>query len=321
MGKRSDSESGTPAAKEHLLKVVAGNDSEPAGHAQARILSEALPYLKKFAGATVVVKYGGHAMGDASLAEKFARDIVLLKQVGVNPVVVHGGGPQIAAMLDRLAIQSSFVDGLRVTDQATVEIVEMVLAGSINKQIVTEINKAGGYAMGLSGKDGNLIRARKLRRTKRDPDSNIEKLLDLGFVGEPVEINPHVLDVFGKSDMIPVIAPIGVGSEGETYNINADTAAGAIAEAVRARRLLMLTDIAGVMDADGTLLTDLNLERVRTLIDTGVIRGGMIPKVETCTRAVVNGVSASVIIDGRVPHAILLELFTAEGAGTLIGRK
>jgi acetylglutamate kinase len=285
---------------------------------KARTLSEALPFMREHAGATVVIKYGGHAMGDAALAEQFANDIVLLKQVGINPVIVHGGGPQIGRMLDRLKIESDFVDGLRVTDQATVDIVEMVLAGSINKEIVTAINRAGGFAIGMSGKDGNLIRARKLRRTKKDPDSNIERVLDLGFVGEPTEITPHLLDMFRESDVIPVIAPIGIGPNGETFNINADTAAGAIAAATGAYRLLMLTDITGVLDKEGTLIPDMTVTEARTLISNGTIKGGMIPKVETCLTAVEQGVDGAVIIDGRVPHAILLEIFTPHGAGTAV---
>ena len=285
---------------------------------KAGILAEALPFMREHSGETVVVKYGGHAMGDEAQAQRFASDVVLLKQVGINPIVVHGGGPQIGAMLERLKIQSSFIDGLRVTDAATVEIVEMVLSGSINKSIVSAINKAGGFAVGMSGKDGNLIKARKLRRSKKDPGSNIEKILDLGFVGEPSEINPHILDTFEESDIIPVIAPIGIGPNGETYNINADTAAGAIASAAGATRLLMLTDVAGVLDDTGRLIKEMTVERARTLIQSGTISGGMIPKVETCLDAVEQGVEAAVIVDGRVPHAVLLELFTPHGAGTLI---
>ena len=289
--------------------------------AKAGVLADALPYMREHAGETVVVKYGGHAMGDDSVAQNFARDIVLLKQVGINPIVVHGGGPQIGAMLERLKIKSSFIDGLRVTDADTVDIVEMVLCGSINKQIVTAINRAGGFAVGMSGKDGNLIRAQKLRRTKRDPGSNIEKILDLGYVGEPTEINPHILDTFEKSDIIPVIAPIGVGPAGETYNINADTAAGAVAAAVGAVRLLMLTDVAGVLDDTGRLIKEMTVERAKTLMQTGTITDGMIPKVQTCLEAVAQGVEAAVIMDGRVAHAVLLELFTPTGAGTLIKAK
>ena len=285
---------------------------------KARTLSEALPFFRQHAGETFVIKYGGHAMGDESLAVLFARDVVLLRQVGINPIVVHGGGPQIGAMLDRLKMKSEFIDGLRVTDQATVDIVEMVLAGSINKQVVSAINQAGGFAVGLSGKDGQLIRARKLRRTQKDPDSNIEKLLDLGFVGEPAEITPHILDFFRESDVIPVIAPVGMGGAGETYNINADTAAGAVAGATGARRLLMLTDVAGVLDKAGNLIPEMTATQVKDYIADGTISGGMIPKVETCLDAVNNGVDAAVILDGRVPHALLLELFTPHGVGTLI---
>jgi len=285
---------------------------------QAKTLSEALPYMRRHAGETFVIKYGGHAMGDEAFAKLFARDVVLLKQVGINPIVVHGGGPQIGDMLSRLKIKSEFVEGLRVTDRATVEVVEMVLSGSINKQIVTDINEAGGLAVGLSGKDGNLIRADKLRRTVRDPDSNIERLLDLGLVGEPKEISPDVLDVFEQSDIIPVIAPIGVGPVGETLNINADTVAGAIAAAVGAVRLIMLTDVAGVLDKDGTLIPELTLKQANELIRAGVISGGMIPKIKTCMSAVEQGVAGAVIVDGRVAHAILLEIFTDHGAGTMI---
>lgn len=284
---------------------------------KAAVLAEALPYMRRYAGKTILVKYGGHAMGDEAIAESFARDIVLLKQVGIAPIVVHGGGPQIGQMLQRLKIKSDFIDGLRVTDQATVEIVEMVLSGSINKQIVAAINRAGGTAIGLSGKDGDLIRARKLRRTKRDPDSNIEKVLDLGFVGEPEAINTAVLETLGRSDIIPVIAPLGVGADGETYNINADTVAGAVAAAMHATRLLLLTDIAGVLDGEKRLISEMSAAQARALIADGTISGGMIPKVETCLEAVDGGVEAAVILDGRVAHAILLELFT-EGAGTLI---
>ena len=287
--------------------------------AKARILSEALPYMRRFAGKTIVVKYGGHAMGDEAVAGEFARDIVLLKQVGINPIVVHGGGPQIGQMLERLNIKSNFVDGLRVTDAKTVEVVEMVLAGSINKAIVAAINKVGGCAVGLSGKDGGLVLARKLTRTKRDPDSNIERVLDLGFVGEPDQVNPKILDTLAKSDIIPVVAPVGVGPDGETYNINADTVAGAIAGATRATRMLMMTDVPGVLDKSKTLMPRLSVAQVKGLIADGTISGGMIPKVETCLYAVDRGVEAAVILDGRVPHAILLELFTERGVGTMIG--
>ena len=284
----------------------------------ASTLMEALPYLRAFSGHTFVIKYGGHAMGDDELARDFARDVVLIKQVGINPIVVHGGGPQIGAMLKRMNIQSEFVDGLRVTDQESVDIVEMVLAGSINKQIVTSINEAGGRAIGLSGKDGRLIEARKLRRTQRDPDSNIEKILDLGYVGEPSKVNADVFRIFEGSDAIPVIAPIGVGADGKTYNINADTAAGAIAEAVNASKLLMLTDIAGVMDGKGELISEMSREEAKALFKTDAITGGMIPKLETCLHAMEGGVEAAHILDGRVPHVLLLELFTEDGTGTKI---
>lgn len=285
---------------------------------QAATLSEALPYMRRYAGENLVIKYGGHAMGDESLAKLFARDVVLLRQIGANPVVVHGGGPQIGEMLKKLKIESEFIQGLRVTDKETVDVVEMVLAGSINKHIVSQINAQGGFAVGLSGKDGNLIKAEKLRRTMRDPDSNIERILDLGLVGEPKEITPHILDNFEESDITPVIAPIGMGPKGETLNINADTAAGAIAGAINAKRLLMLTDVVGVLDKSGELIPKLTAHDARELIKNGTIAGGMIPKVETCLNAIDEGVEAAVIIDGRVPHALILELFTEHGAGTLI---
>ena len=287
-------------------------------HRTAKTLSEALPYMRRFAGETFVVKYGGHAMGEEKPAQSFARNVVLLKQVGINPVVVHGGGPQIGQMLDRLKIKSSFIDGLRVTDQATVEIVEMVLAGSINKQVVTAVNQAGGVAIGLSGKDGRLIEARKATRTKRDPDSNIERVLDLGFVGEPARINPGILHTLAKSDIIPVIAPLGVGEDGQTYNINADTSAGAIAAALGANKLVMLTDVAGVLDGDKKLVSELTPARARELTAQGVISGGMIPKVETCVEAVEKGVKAAHILDGRIENVLLLEIFTEAGVGTKI---
>ncbi|HEY8874144.1 MAG TPA: acetylglutamate kinase [Stellaceae bacterium] len=292
---------------------------------KAAVLGEALPYLRRYAGQTVLVKYGGHAMsGLASdghakdgggADDPFARDIVLLKQVGINPIVVHGGGPQIGQMLQRLGIKSRFVDGLRVTDRETMEVVEMVLAGTVNKQLVAAINQAGGCAVGLSGKDGGLIRARKVTRSRIEAGIRID--LDLGFVGEPEQVDDRVLATFRQSDIIPVIAPIGIGADGETYNINADTVAGAVAAAVKARRFLLLTDVDGVLDADKRLITELTAGEARRLIADGTISGGMIPKVETCLAAVEGGVEAAVIVDGRVPHAILLELFT-EGAGTLI---
>jgi acetylglutamate kinase len=288
---------------------------------KAGVLSEALPFLRRYTGKRIVIKYGGHAMGDVTLGARFAQDVVLLKQIGIHPIVVHGGGPQIGQMLDRLKIQSSFVDGLRVTDQATVEIVEMVLCGSINKEIVGLLHQAGGLAIGLSGKDGGLIRARKLARTIRDPDSNIEKALDLGFVGEPVAVNTKVLELLERSDIIPVVAPIGVGDEGQTYNINADTAAGAVAGALGAARLLMLTDTAGVLDRDKKVMPEITVDEARAMIRDGTIYGGMIPKIETCLAAVEAGVEAAVILDGRKSHAILVELLSAEGAGTLIRKR
>jgi acetylglutamate kinase len=287
---------------------------------RARVLSEALPFMQRYDKRTVVVKYGGHAMGDEALGAEFARDIVMLKQAGLNPIVVHGGGPQIGAMLNRLGIKSEFSGGLRITDKATVEIVEMVLAGSINKQIVAQLNQAGGRAVGLCGKDGNLIVARKVEQKIHDPESNIEKILDLGFVGEPAKINPQILEVIQKSDIIPVIAPIGVSEDGHTYNINADTAAGAIAAAMGAARLLLLTDVSGVLDKQGKLVEELSLDQAKSLMTDGTISGGMIPKLETCIEAVEGGVEAVVILDGRVRHAVLLELFTEHGAGTLIQR-
>ena len=295
------------------------NPTDPdAQLAQAKVLSEALPNMRRHARNTLVVKYGGHAMGDPDIARLFARDVVLLRQIGANPVVVHGGGPQIGEMLKRLNVESTFIDGLRVTDQATVDIVEMVLCGSINKRIVAGIQEAGGLAVGLSGKDASLMQATRLRRTKRDPESNIEQVLDLGLVGEPTDIDVHILDFFKKSDVTPVIAPIGMGPDGETLNINADTAAGAIAGALSASRLLMLTDVAGVLDETGTLIPEMSVSDARRLIEDGIVTGGMIPKIETCIKAIDEGVRGAVILDGRKPHAVLVELFTSHGAGTLI---
>ena len=282
------------------------------------VLSEALPFMRRYAGEIIVIKYGGHAMGEQALADGFARDIVLLKQIGAFPIVVHGGGPQIGAMLKRLAIESEFVDGLRVTDKPTVEVVEMVLAGAINKGIVAAINRAGGRAIGMSGKDADLIRAKKLSHVAKETDSNIEKVIDLGYVGDPERVNGDVLIELAKTGVVPVIAPIGFDDEGATYNINADTAAGAVAAAVKAKRLLMLTDVAGVLDANGNRLEDISADLARSMIKDGVIKGGMIPKIETCLDAVQEGVEASVILDGRVPHAILLEIFTERGDGTII---
>ncbi|HET9148403.1 MAG TPA: acetylglutamate kinase [Acetobacteraceae bacterium] len=282
------------------------------------MVAHALPYLRRYAGATIVVKYGGHAMGEDSLAEEFGRDIALLKQVGINPVVVHGGGPQINAMLKRLAIQSTFVEGLRVTDGAMVEVVEMVLAGTVNKMVAGLINKAGALAVGICGKDGGLIRARKLTRTVRAPDSKIEQVLDLGFVGEPEHVDVRVIHALTGAGLIPVIAPVGIGADGATYNINADTVAGAIAGALNATRLLMLTDVPGVLDREGRLIADLSVSESEAMRAEGVISGGMIPKVETCAAAVREGVKGATILDGRVPHACLLELFTEGGIGTMI---
>ncbi|NRD88203.1 acetylglutamate kinase [Sphingopyxis sp. BSNA05] len=284
---------------------------DPAMLAKAETLTDALPYLQRYAGKTFVVKYGGHAMGDATLARNFAQDIVLLKAVGINPVVVHGGGPQIGAMLARVGVESEFVDGLRVTTKETAEIAEMVLSGAINKELVSWIGQAGGSAIGISGKDGGFVKASKLRRTNRDPDSNIERIIDLGYVGEPRRVDRSVVDRISAAGMIPVIAPIGVGDDGATYNINADTMAGAVASALRAARLFLLTDVPGVLDKQGELLTDLDPTKIQALVDEGTITGGMIPKLETCVKAVQEGVDAAVILDGRIPHAMLLEIFTS----------
>ncbi|MGE0061935.1 MAG: acetylglutamate kinase [Xanthobacteraceae bacterium] len=287
---------------------------------QARVLSEALPHMQRYDEEIIVIKYGGHAMGDETVARSFARDIVLLEQTAINPVVVHGGGPQIEAMLKKAGVQSQFAGGLRVTDEKTLEIVEMVLVGSINKQIVGYINAAGGKAIGLCGKDGNMVTARKVSRTVRDPDSNIEKVVDLGFVGEPSEVNTFVLDTVLGRELIPVLAPVAAGANGATFNVNADTFAGAIAGALKAKRFLLLTDVPGVLDKSKQLIKDLSAADVRKLIADGTISGGMIPKVETCLYALEQGVEGVVILDGKVPHAVLLELFTDHGAGTLIHR-
>ena len=284
---------------------------------KARILSEALPHMQRYDEEIVVVKYGGHAMGQEQTARDFARDIVLLEQTAINPVVVHGGGPQIETMLKRLGIKSEFAAGLRITDEKTVEIVEMVLAGSINKQIVGYINAAGGKAIGLCGKDGNMVQAKKVTRTVVDPDSNIEKVIDLGFVGDPEKVDITILEQVIGRELIPVLAPLATSATGGTFNVNADTFAGAIAGALKAKRLLLLTDVPGVLDKSKKLIAELSVAEARKLIADGTISGGMIPKVETCLAAVDGGVEAAVIVDGRVPHAILLELFS-EGAGTLI---
>ena len=297
---------------------TADHAPDPALLIKAETLTEALPYMQRYAGETFVVKYGGHAMGDPEAARDFAEDVVLLKAVGINPVVVHGGGPQIGTMLKTLGVESRFVDGLRVTDAETMKVAEMVLSGALNKEIVSWIGKAGGRAIGISGKDGGFVIADKVRRTTRDPDSNIEKVVDLGFVGEPAEIDRRVIDTISKAGMIPVVAPIAVGADGETYNINADTMAGAIAIGLGAARLFLLTDVPGVMDKEKRLLRDLTPERIEALQRDGTITGGMIPKLETCVHAVQGGVDAAVILDGRIPHAMLLEIFTRRGAGTLV---
>jgi acetylglutamate kinase len=301
-------------------EVPAQRDSEEAMLSRARIISEALPYMQRYDDKTIVVKYGGHAMGDPELARAFARDVVLLKQSGMKPIVVHGGGPQIGAMLEKLGIKSEFKNGLRVTDRATVEVVEMVLAGSINKQIVSALNAEGGRAIGLCGKDGDLVTAERVTRTERDPDSNIERQLDLGLVGEPKHVNPAVLDMVAREDLIPVVAPVASGVDGETYNINADTFAGAIAGALHASRLLFLTDVPGVLDRNGRRIVELTRAEAKALIDDGTISGGMIPKVETCFDALKRGVEGAVIVNGKTPHSVLLEIFTEAGAGTLIRR-
>ena len=282
----------------------------------AQTLCEALPFMQRYDKQVVVIKFGGNAMGDQ--LDDFARGVALLKQAGVCPVVVHGGGPQIGAMLESLNIQSRFIDGLRVTDAPTMEVVEKVLAGSINKEIVAALLKAGSRAVGVSGKDGNLLQARKAMKTRRDPQTAKEEVIDLGFVGEPDKVNPQILEDIIKSGVIPVVAPIGISAKGESYNVNADTAAGAIAGALKSKRLLLLTDVSGVLDKEGMLIEKLTVTQARSLIHEGVIKGGMIPKVETCIDAVEAGVEAVVILDGRVPHAVLLELYTEHGVGTLI---
>lgn len=288
--------------------------------AEAGILSKALPYMLRYDDKTIVIKFGGHAMGDEALGKAFAEDITLLKLSGLNPVVVHGGGPQINKMLDRLGIVSKFEHGMRVTDKATMDVVEMVLAGAINKEIVQTIGEAGGRAIGLTGKDGNMVIAEKLERRVTDPATGEERVLDMGFVGDPKEVRTEVLDVLKKSEIIPVLAPVCPGEDGETYNVNADTFAGAIAGALGASRVLFLTDVQGVLDANKNLIRELSREQAERLIADGTISGGMIPKVETCLEALDRGVEAAVILNGKVPHAVLLELFTEHGAGTLITR-
>lgn len=289
-------------------------------HVQARILAEALPNMLRYDEQTIVVKFGGHAMGDQALSDAFAKDIVYLKQSGINPIVVHGGGPQIATMLKKLDISSEFVHGLRVTDKPTIEVVEMVLAGRINKDIVLAINRQGGKAVGICGKDANLMIARKITKLA-DPASNELMDVDLGYVGDPLQVNPHIVDVISKSDLIPVIAPIGISPEGETLNINADTFASALAARLKAKRLLLLTDVEGVLDKKGELIAELAVDEAQELIRNGTITGGMIPKIEGCIEVVEAGVEAVVIINGKVPHSVLLELLTDHGAGTLVGRR
>lgn len=292
---------------------------DPALLAKAETLVEALPYMQRYEGKTFVVKYGGHAMGDPEAARDFAEDVVLMKAVGINVVVVHGGGPQIGAMLKRLGVESQFVGGLRVTDAETAQIAEMVLAGSINKEIVGWISQAGGRAVGISGKDGGLVLCEKVGGKRApDPNSGIERHVDLGFVGDPKTVDRRILDSLTKDGIIPVVAPVGIGADGHTYNINADTMAGAIAAALGATRFFLLTDVPGVLDKQGELMTDLDPARIRELQQDGTISGGMIPKLETCVHAVEGGVDAAVILDGRVPHAMLLEIFTKRGAGTLV---
>ncbi len=296
------------------------NTMEIDPHTQTKILSEALPYMQRYDRQRVVIKYGGHAMGDPELSASFAKDIVMLKQSGLHPIVVHGGGPQIGAMLARLNIESEFKHGLRVTDRETVDVVEMVLAGSINKQIVSHINNQGGQSVGISGKDGNLMQARKLEKQMVDPDSKLMQAVDLGYVGEPTVVNPHIVESLIENGLIPVIAPLGVGENGQTFNINADTFAGALAVALKAKRLLLLTDVEGVLDNDKNLIEELTIAEANNLIEKDVISGGMIPKIESCISVVEQGVEAVVIMDGKVPHAVLLELFTAHGSGTLLGK-
>lgn len=300
--------------------------AEEAGWATAKTLAEALPYIQIYDRETVVIKYGGHAMGQEEVAKVFAADAVLLKLLGVHPVVVHGGGPQISRMLDKAGVKSTFIDGLRVTDEATMEVAEMVLSGAINKEIASWITQAGAEAdvrgVGLSGKDARLITAEKVTRTKKDPDSNIEQAVDLGFVGEPTKVDPHIIQTLlaSETDYIPVIAPIGVSAAGETFNINADTVAGALAGALKAKRMLMLTDIKGVLDGNGELIREMTVDQARELISSGVATGGMIPKLENAIHAIEAGVEAVVILDGRRPHAMLVELFSEHGAGTLISK-
>ena len=305
----------------HLSGKAAAPPAERAlsAHEQARILAEAIPHLIDYDEKNVVIKFGGNAMGDEELFTAFAQDIVYLKQSGINPIVVHGGGPQIGNMLAKLAIKSDFVHGLRVTDKPTVEVVEMVLSGKINKEIVSAINRQGGKAVGISGKDANLMIAKKITEMP-DPQSNIMKHVDIGYVGDPVEVNPHIVEVISKSDLIPVIAPVAISRDGETLNVNADTFASALAARMQAKRLLLLTDVAGVLDENKKLIPSLTIDQARAMIKNGSISGGMIPKIEGCIEVVEAGVEGVVVIDGRVPHCVLLELFTEHGVGTLVKR-
>jgi acetylglutamate kinase len=284
----------------------------------ADILTGALPYMQKYNGSIIVIKYGGNAMADIALVESFCNDIVFLKQSGLKPVIVHGGGPQIGSMLERLGIKTKFESGMRITDESTLEVVEMVLAGRINKNIASKINSAGGKAVGISGKDGSMIIAEKLTNRKSDNESNIEKIIDLGYVGFPKKINNGIIETLINNDFIPIIAPLGIGVDGKTYNINADTAAGAIASSLKSKRLLILTDVEGVLDSEKNLVEEINEEKIKEMIDSGEVSGGMIPKLNTCLDSTSNGVEAAVIVDGRVKHAVLLELFTDHGAGTLV---
>ena len=284
----------------------------------ADVLTGALPYMQKYDGSIVVIKYGGNAMADIALVESFCNDIVFLKQSGLKPVIVHGGGPQIGSMLERLGIKTKFESGMRITDESTLEVVEMVLAGRINKNIASQINSAGGKAVGISGKDGSMIIAEKLTNQKNDNESNIEKIIDLGYVGFPKKINNEIIETLINDDFIPIIAPLGIGLDGKTYNINADTAAGAIASSLKSKRLLILTDVEGVMDSEKNLVEEINEEKIKKMIDSGEVSGGMIPKLNTCLDSTSSGVEAAVIVDGRVKHAVLLELFTDHGAGTLV---
>jgi len=308
------------SAKSLSEKAAAAPAETPlTAHQQARILAEAIPHLILYDEKNVVIKFGGNAMVDEELFKAFAQDIVYLKQSGINPIVVHGGGPQIASMLQKLAIKSDFVNGLRVTDKATVEVVEMVLAGKINKEIVSAINQQGGKAVGISGKDANLMIAKKITEMP-DPQSNKLVDVDIGYVGDPVEVNPHIVEVISKSDLIPVIAPVAISRDGETLNVNADTFASALAARMQAKRLLLLTDVSGVLDENKQLIPSLSIEEARAMIKSGAISGGMIPKIEGCIEVVEAGVEGVVVIDGRVPHCVLLELFTEHGVGTLVKR-